>query len=420
MPLLRPVALVLATVASLTLATSTAAAAPATTHPSAPADTVTFTWGAKNELTVTVPTRSTDGCTDVVTVEIHPAGGGDPVVAQPVDTDPRATAFTGAVGAWTGREPAYVAVDRAATCGTSHGTHPGAAAERPGPWWFGGLDANPRLSSAKLACPSGLERSPILQTHAASHFHDYVLPTVDPHTPMLVDHGELGVAVESSTSRDGWSVTLATAPPKDFCGNTVRGPDPYVPPATSAFIDVRAPQQFAKEIAWMASAGISTGYRSGSSARYLPLEPVERGAMAAFLYRAAGSPAFTPPAATPFADVAPNHPFYREITWLYAEGISTGWVENRRRTFRPDASIKRDAMAVFLYRWAGRPAFDVPVRSPFTDLSPRQDFYAEMTWLASTGVSTGWAEANGTSTFRALEPIRRDAMAAFLFRVNAR
>ncbi|MET3165383.1 UNVERIFIED_ORG: hypothetical protein ABIB19_003817 [Arthrobacter sp. UYEF10] len=59
-----------------------------------------------------------------------------------------------------------------------------------------------------------------------------------------------------------------------------------------------------------------------------------------------------------------------------------------------------------------------PVVSPFADIATNQQFYKEMAWLSEQGISTGWAEANGTRTYRALQPVNRDAMAAFLYRAS--
>jgi hypothetical protein len=77
-------------------------------------------------------------------------------------------------------------------------------------------------------------------------------------------------------------------------------------------------------------------------------------------------------------------------------------------------------MAAFLYRAAGSPAFTAPAVSPFADVSTGQQFYKEMAWLADQGISTGWVEANGTVTYRPLQSISRDAMAAFLYRMSTR
>jgi hypothetical protein len=60
----------------------------------------------------------------------------------------------------------------------------------------------------------------------------------------------------------------------------------------------------------------------------------------------------------------------------------------------------------------------VPAVSPFTDVSPAQEHYKEMAWLAEQGISTGWDNGDGTASYRPWEPVRRDAMAAFLFRIT--
>ncbi|MDQ0078979.1 hypothetical protein J2S97_004182 [Arthrobacter oryzae] len=60
------------------------------------------------------------------------------------------------------------------------------------------------------------------------------------------------------------------------------------PDSTQApgFTDVAVNNQFAKEIGWLASQEISTGWDEGNGAKsYRPLLPVNRDAMAAFMYR---------------------------------------------------------------------------------------------------------------------------------------
>ena len=75
---------------------------------------------------------------------------------------------------------------------------------------------------------------------------------------------------------------------------------------------------------------------------------MNRDAMAAFLYRSAGEPAYTPPRDSPFEDVSSTSTFYKEISWAESVGITTGW---RDGTYRPLQPINRDAMAAFVYRW---------------------------------------------------------------------
>ncbi len=110
------------------------------------------------------------------------------------------------------------------------------------------------------------------------------------------------------------------------------------------FTDVPAGAAFRAEITWLAQQRITTGYADGT---FRPAPSVNRDAMAAFLYRAAGSPAYTPPSSSPFSDVPRTHPFYKEIAWVAAKNISTGYADG---TFRPKNKVERRAMAAFLYR----------------------------------------------------------------------
>lgn len=56
----------------------------------------------------------------------------------------------------------------------------------------------------------------------------------------------------------------------------------FTPPATSPFSDVPTDHPFYKEITWMRSKGITTGYADGT---FRPRDSVNRDAMAAFIYR---------------------------------------------------------------------------------------------------------------------------------------
>lgn len=172
----------------------------------------------------------------------------------------------------------------------------------------------------------------------------------------------------------------------------------------SRFSDVPPGMMFREEIEELAARGITTGWPDGT---YRPLAPIQRDAMVAFVYRALGSPAFTPPKRSPFTDMPPGRMYYKEITWAHAEGITTGWNDG---SFRPTASIERGAVAAFLYRASGQPSSGTS--NSFSDVPSNHQFAREITWLASTGITTGWPDG----TFRPLEPIARDAMAAFMIR----
>jgi hypothetical protein len=127
------------------------------------------------------------------------------------------------------------------------------------------------------------------------------------------------------------------------------GKPAFTPPSTSPFIDVSTTHPLYKQISWLASTGITTGYGDST---FQPDAAVSRQAMAAFFYRLAGEPAVAPQGggvALPFSDVASVHPFHDEIAFLTTSGITTGYEDG---TFKPAALITRQAMAAFLHRYA--------------------------------------------------------------------
>ncbi|WP_342372097.1 S-layer homology domain-containing protein [Propioniciclava soli] len=182
---------------------------------------------------------------------------------------------------------------------------------------------------------------------------------------------------------------------------------------TPEFFDVPARLAFHSEIMWLASEGISTGWPDGT---FRPGEPINRDAMAAFLYRLAGEPTVSLPAASPFSDVAPDAPFYKEVCWLASTAISTGFPDG---TFGPKVSVSREAVAAFLFRFFYDQQFPgrfaphrTPTVAPFVDVPLASPFAREIAWLKQYEITTGY----GDGTFRPHDVVARDAMAAFLFR----
>lgn len=177
------------------------------------------------------------------------------------------------------------------------------------------------------------------------------------------------------------------------------------------FTDVPKTHGFYKSICWFAQQNITKGYADGS---FRPEAAVERGAMAAFLYRLAGSPVVKLPKHSPFNDVSTDNPFYKEIIWLASTKITTGYADG---SFRPNQAIERQAMAAFLYRYnnkvMAKPIPSTGEKRHFTDIA-ESGFQVEIDWLARTGISTGWSDG----TFRPNLAIERQAMAAFIERMN--
>ena len=188
--------------------------------------------------------------------------------------------------------------------------------------------------------------------------------------------------------------------------------------ALTRFDDVRLTDAFAADIVWLADQGITTGYPDNS---FRPLGTVNRDSMAAFLYRVSGSPAYTPPTRATFIDVPTTHPFFREIEWLAARGVTTGTQQaDGTVRFAPGDPVSRQAMAAFLYRLAGSPSFTVPSTPTFVDVGTGNPFRVAVEWLNSTGITQGTTLPDGTLGFGGSAPVTRAAMAAFLHRYATR
>ncbi|GMA33397.1 GH92 family glycosyl hydrolase [Litorihabitans aurantiacus] len=249
----------------------------------------------------------------------------------------------------------------------------------------------------------------------------YTIPSVT-GVEYVVD-GEV-VAAGTYPGRDLVRVEARPLPAFTFPeGATTVWEHVFTPPTSSPFADVPVENMFFEEIAWAFSAGITTGWpEADGTVTYRPLAKINRDAMAAFLFRLAEVENYDAPTVSPFTDVSTDNQFYREIAWLHEQEISTGWVQaDGSAQFRPLEPINRDAMAAFLYRLAetaGPVEHDVPAVSPFLDVAPTDQFYAEITWLAENGVTTGWVGNDGSAQYEPLMPIARDAMAAFVYRFD--
>ncbi|MFC7375398.1 S-layer homology domain-containing protein [Brachybacterium sp. GCM10030268] len=232
---------------------------------------------------------------------------------------------------------------------------------------------------------------------------EYVEYLVDGEVVEAGTYSAFGDVSVTARAVDGYELTGTSTWSNSFTSKT-------------PFIDVTPGVEHYDAMMWMYDSGLSTGWKTSSGPEYRALSPVNRDAMAAFLYRQAGSPDVTLPSTSPFTDMRPTQEHYKAVVWAYQEGITTGWtMSDGTRQFRPVRPIARDAMAAFLYRFAGEPAYSMPDGKCFADV-PHSTMYAkEMCWMKSSGVSKGWRDG----TYRPLQPVKRDAMAAFLQRYDA-
>lgn len=182
------------------------------------------------------------------------------------------------------------------------------------------------------------------------------------------------------------------------------------PPAAHAttYSDLTPGTLFYTEMTWAINKGLLTGYPDKA---FHPQESIDRQNLAQVIYTYRSKPAYTPPAKSPFTDVPVGHPFYKEINWLVAQGITTGYPD---KTFRPTNTMNRDAFAAFLYRMAGEPTYTPPVKPYFPDVPLTELFYKEICWLKDAKITTGWNDG----TYLPFEPTQRAAVCAFLYRYN--
>lgn len=187
-----------------------------------------------------------------------------------------------------------------------------------------------------------------------------------------------------------------------------------IPEPIAKFSDI-SKYPFKAEIEWFAQQRITTGYADGT---FRPHENLSRAAMAAFLYRLEGSPEYTAPIESRFKDIDQATPFYKEISWLADQKITTGYGD---QTFRPWESISREAMAAFLHRYddrnakLGKPSISVADYNvvKFSD-TKNSIFKNDIQWLANAGITKGYADG----TFRPYEPIERGAIATYFYRMS--
>lgn len=151
------------------------------------------------------------------------------------------------------------------------------------------------------------------------------------------------------------------------------------------FIDVPPGRPFFDEIGWLEREGITTGF---PDLTFRPSQSVTRQATVAFLHRMAGAP--NGPFPNPgFPDVPTGHAFAREVAWAAANGVVRGYEDGR---FWPGRAVSRQAMAAFLHGFLDGAADPTPPNPGFRDVSSGHPFYAEIAWLVAAGIAQGYPD----------------------------
>ena len=201
-----------------------------------------------------------------------------------------------------------------------------------------------------------------------------------------------------------------------------------------SFVDVSEATDHYDDILWLATNKVTTGWNVGNAQKeFRPYIDVARCDMAAFIRRLAVSNNWLDAAAwkpceedwNTFTDIDADSPHAEDVLWLAHTEISQGWdVGDGKKEFRPLVTVARCDMAAFLRRLASKQGLsDASTWEPgeadwtFADIDADSPHAKEVLWLAHSGVSKGWDEADGTTTFRPYTAVARCDMAAFLRRL---
>jgi serine protease len=171
-----------------------------------------------------------------------------------------------------------------------------------------------------------------------------------------------------------------------------------VPLRAYVYSDVASGAYFEEGVHWLRINQITNGT---SPTTFGPTGAVTRAQMAAFLWRAAGSP--SSPAPCGFLDQSSIPAYARSAAcWLKANNITTN------NPFNPNGTVDRAQMAAFLWRAAGSPSSPAPC-----------GFLDQSSIPAYARSAACWLKANNITTnnpFGPTGPVTRAQMAAFLWR----
>jgi hypothetical protein len=169
--------------------------------------------------------------------------------------------------------------------------------------------------------------------------------------------------------------------------------------AVAGFGDVDSDRFYTDAVQWMVDNDITTGT---SPTCFSPDEPVTRGQAAAFLWRMEAFPAGAAP--HPFDDVVA--PWQQDpVSWMYAEGITTG---TSPTTYSPDETLTRGQMAALLWRAAGEPP---ATPTTFPDVFKSWQILP-VGWMEAEDITTG----TSLTTFSPEDSVTRGQFATFAWR----
>lgn len=167
------------------------------------------------------------------------------------------------------------------------------------------------------------------------------------------------------------------------------------------FTDVTESDYFYQSVQWALDEYITTGT---TATTFSPNDKCTRAQIITFLWRAAGNQ--TPMSITTvYKDIDKNGYYYTALRWCMQRPYSGPYICDPYREnttyFRPNDPCTRAEVVMFMWRYAGSPAYDTS-GLPFTDVKANAEYAQAVAWALDNGVTTGVSatafDPNGTCT----------------------
>ena len=113
-----------------------------------------------------------------------------------------------------------------------------------------------------------------------------------------------------------------------------------------AYADVPGDAYYAEAVRWAVAQGVTKGTGPDT---FSPADACTRGQIVTFLHRAAGAPAPSGGAGSPFADVSSGAYYAGAVGWAVENSVTRGTAADR---FSPDTPCTRGQIVTFLHRAA--------------------------------------------------------------------
>lgn len=174
----------------------------------------------------------------------------------------------------------------------------------------------------------------------------------------------------------------------------------------TSFSDVSDHAWYYNAVNWAVENNITGGIGNGM---FGPDQTCTRAQVVVFLWAAADKPE---PKSTvsPFTDVKESDWFFKAVMWAVENNITGG---TSATTFSPNAPCTRAAVATFLYAAQGKPGY-ASAEGTFTDVGPKDWFYAPVAWAVENNVTGGI----GNGKFGPNQSCTRAQIATFLWKAD--